>query len=56
MIQEIEYLSVMPDSSFKANASVIFIEDVMFDGLFIFGVRHRGGVITRYSDARVAQL
>lgn len=40
VIQEIEYLSVVPDPSVKADASVVLVEDVVLNSLFIFGVRH----------------
>ena len=54
MIQEIEYLSIVPDPSVEADASIIFVEDVMLNCLLVVVVRHQGGVIAWHSDAGVA--
>ena len=54
MIQEIEYLSIVPDPSVEADASIIFVEDVMLNCLLEVVVRHQGGVIAWHSDAGVA--
>ena len=56
MIQKIEYLAVVPNPSVQTNATIVLVEDMVLDNLFIFGIRYENGVIAGNSDTRVAQF